>query len=143
MNHRVLILCTGNSARSQMAEGILRHLSQGALDVSSAGTHPAFVHGLAIQAMREAGIVISGHRSKSVNEFANQKFDTVITVCDHAAEICPVFPGAPERIHWSLEDPASAPGDDEEKLRAFRRTRDDLFERLRQFLAARSDSKSV
>jgi arsenate reductase len=77
-----------------------------------------------------------------VNEFANQKFDTVITVCDRAAGNCPIFPGAPERIHWSLEDPAAAPGDDEEKLRAFRRTRDDLFERLRQFLSARSAGNS-
>jgi arsenate reductase len=132
---RVLILCTGNSARSQMAEGILRHLSQGALDVASAGTHPSFVHPLAIQAMREAGIDISGHRSKSMEEFAGQKFDAVITVCDRAAENCPVFSGAPERIHFSLEDPAAVSGSEEERLRAFLRIRDALFERLRRFQA--------
>lgn len=134
---RVLILCTGNSARSQMAEGILRHLSQGALDVASAGTNPSFVHPLAIEAMREAGIDISGHRSKSVEEFFGQRFDALITVCNRAAETCPVFPGAPERIHFSLDDPAAVVGTEGEKERAFRSTRDELFERLRHFLSTR------
>ena len=139
---KVLILCTGNSARSQMAEGILGHLSQGALDVASAGTHPSFVHPLAIQAMREAGVDISNHRSKSVEEFAGKHFDVVITVCDRANENCPVFPGA-ERIHFSFEDPAAIQGTEERTLRAFRRTRDELFQRLRLFLATRPKQQTA
>ena len=131
---RVLILCTGNSARSQMAEGILGDLSQGALEVGSAGTHPSFVHPLAIQVMREASIDISNHRSKSVEEFAGKSFEVVITVCDHANENCPVFPGA-QRIHFSFEDPAAVAGTEAQKLRAFRQTRDELFQRLRLFLS--------
>jgi arsenate reductase len=119
-----------------MAEGILRHLAQGTLEVASAGTHPCFVHGLAIQALREVGI--SGHCSKSVEKFTGQQFDAMISVCESAAENCPVFPGAPERIHLSLEDPAAVKGSEAAKLEAFRRTRDELFERLRAFLAARS-----
>lgn len=120
-----------------MAEAILRHLSQGALEVTSAGTNPSFVHPLAIQAMREAGIDISHFRSKSVEEFSGERFGVVITVCDRASENCPVFPGA-ERIHFSFEDPAAVAGTEAEKLNAFRRTRDQLFRRLRQFLADRS-----
>ncbi len=134
---RVLILCTGNSARSQMAEGILRTLSQGTIEVQSAGMHPAGVHPLAVEVMREINIDISGQRSKSVAEFEQQQFDTVITVCDKAAESCPVFPGSPERIHFSFEDPAAVEGSREERLRAFRRVRDDLTERLRLFLSTR------
>ncbi|MBI3669904.1 MAG: arsenate reductase ArsC [Acidobacteria bacterium] len=134
---RVLILCTGNSARSQMAEGILRTLSQGTIEVHSAGTHPAGVHPLAVEVMREINIDISGQRSKSVAEFEQQQFDTVITVCDKAAESCPVFPGSPERIHFSFEDPAAVEGSREERLRAFCRVRDDLTERLRLFLKTR------
>ncbi len=128
---RVLILCTGNSARSQMAEGLLRRLDQETLEVHSAGTHPSTVNPLAIEAMREIGIDISGHRSKSVAEFEGQRFDTVITVCDRAAEHCPVFPEAPERIHWSLPDPAGVIGTHQERLAAFRNVRDDLQRRLR------------
>lgn len=133
----MLILCTGNSARSQMAEGILRTLSQGTIEVQSAGMHPAGVHPLAVEVMREINIDISGQRSKSVAEFEQQQFDTVITVCDKAAESCPVFPGSPERIHFSFEDPAAVEGSREERLRAFRRVRDDLTERLRLFLSTR------
>ncbi len=134
---RVLILCTGNSARSQMAEGLLRHLSQNRLEVRSAGTQPSAVNPLAIEAMREIGLDISAHRSKSVAEFEGQRFDTVITVCDRAAEHCPVFAGAPERIHWSLPDPAAVNGTHEEKLAAFRNARDDLERKLRGFLQTR------
>ncbi len=134
---RVLILCTGNSARSQMAEGILRTLSQGTIEVHSAGTHPAGVHPLAVEVMREINIDISGQRSKSVAEFEQHQFDTVITVCDKAAESCPVFPEAPERIHFSFEDPAAVEGSREERVRAFRRVRDDLTARLRLFLNTR------
>ncbi len=135
---RVLILCTGNSARSQMAEGLLRHLANGGIEFESAGTAPSRVNPLAIEAMREIGIDISGHRSKSVEEFARQSFDVVITVCDNARESCPVFSGAPERIHWSYEDPAAVQGNHDEKLAAFRRVRDDLARRLQEFLSART-----
>ncbi|HXM98083.1 MAG TPA: arsenate reductase ArsC [Candidatus Dormibacteraeota bacterium] len=136
MAQRILILCTGNSARSQMAEGLLRFLSHGSLDVHSAGTKPVDVNPFAIEAMREIGVDISAHRSKSVAEFAGQKFDTVITVCDSAAEHCPVFPGSPQRIHWSLPDPAAVPGSSEERRAAFRQVRMQLESRLREFLAS-------
>jgi arsenate reductase len=131
---KILILCTGNSARSQMGEGLLRSLSKGAIEAHSAGTHPSRLNPLAIEAMREVGIDISGHRSKSVEEFAGQRFDVVITVCDRARESCPIFPGAPERLHWSYPDPAAADGSHEEKLRAFRDVRDDLRLKLQSFL---------
>src|SRR5260370_2386826 len=118
---RVLILCTGNSARSQMGEGWLRHLGGARYEVFGAGTKPVGVNPLAIVAMREAGIDISTQRSKSVAEFAGQRFATVITVCDSAAEQCPVFPGTPERVHWSLADPAAGSGTRWGKLGAFPR----------------------
>jgi arsenate reductase len=130
---RVLILCTGNSARSQMAEGLLRHMGGTQFEVFSAGTKPVGVNPLAIEAMREVGIDISKQRSKSVGEFAGQEFATVITVCDNAAEECPIFPGAPQRTHWSLPDPAAVSGTREEKLRAFRKVRDELERRIRLF----------
>jgi arsenate reductase len=120
MNTRVLILCTGNSARSQMAEGLLRALGHGTLDVYSAGSKPGFVRPEAIAVMAEAGIDISGHRSKHVDEFAGQTFDWVITVCDNARDTCPVFPGG-QRIHWSFPDPASVDGSESERLDAFRK----------------------
>jgi len=123
--------------RSQMAEGLLRHLGRGTVEAYSAGSHPSgYVHPLAIEAMHEIGIDISAYRSKSVSEFDEQRFDTVITVCDYAAEECPVFSGAPERIHWSILDPGTATGSHDEKLVTFRRIRDDLDSRLRAFLAA-------
>jgi arsenate reductase len=131
---RVLILCTGNSARSQMAEGLLRHMGGTQFEVFSAGTKPAGVNGLAIEAMREVGIDISKQRSKSVGEFAGQVFATVITVCDKAAEECPIFPGAPRRAHWGLPDPAAVSGTREEKLGAFRRVREELERRIRSFV---------
>jgi arsenate reductase len=130
---RVLILCTGNSARSQMAEGLLRHLGGGRFEVESAGTHPGRVRPEAVEAMREVGIDISGHRSKSVDEFAGQEFDYVITVCDHAREHCPVFPARTERVHWSFEDPAAAGGDEAARLAVFRRVRDEIKERLSEW----------
>ena len=131
---RVLVLCTGNSARSQMAEGLLRRLGGKGYEVFSAGTKPVGVNPLAIEAMREKGIDISGQRSKSVAEFAGQEFATVITVCDNAAEECPVFPGAPRRVHWSLPDPAAVSGTQEEKLGAFRKVRDELQRRIHVFV---------
>jgi len=130
---RVLILCTGNSARSQMAEGLLRHLAGDRFEVASAGVSPTHVRPEAITAMRELGIDISDHYSKSVDEFADQEFDYVITVCDNANEQCPVFPGKTERIHWSFDDPATAEGDEHARLAVFRRVRDEILQRLRVF----------
>jgi len=134
---RVLILCTGNSARSQMAEGLLRYDAGNRFEVSSAGTIPTQVRAEAIAAMREVGIDISGHRSKAVDEFAGQSFDYVITVCDNAKETCPVFPATTRRIHWSIEDPAAAQGSEEERLGEFRRVRDQMRLLLHQFAQAR------
>lgn len=123
---RVLILCTGNSARSQMAEGLLRHLAGDRFEVFSAGSKPSHVNPFAIEAMRQRGIDISGQRSKHLSEYLDQPFDFVITVCDNAAETCPIFPGKAQRIHWSFPDPAAAQGSDAEILAAFVRVRDDL-----------------
>lgn len=134
---RVLILCTGNSARSQMAEGLLRHDAGNAFEVFSAGTKPTRVRPEAIAVMRELGIDISGHRSKPVDKFAGQSFDYVITVCNNAKESCPIFPATTRRIHWSIEDPAAAEGAEEQRLGAFRRVRDELRERLSSFLEDR------
>jgi arsenate reductase len=132
---RVLILCTGNSARSQMGEGLLRHLAGDAWEVKSAGTKPVGLNPLAVEAMNEVGIDISAQRSKSVAEFDGKTFDFVITVCDSAAESCPVFPNAPTRVHWSLPDPAAAQGTHKEKLAAFRAVRERLSQYLREWLA--------
>ena len=132
---RVLILCTGNSARSQMAEGLLRRDGGERFEVFSAGTRPAGVRPEAVEAMREVGVDISGHRSKSVDEFAGREFDAVITVCDNAREECPVFPARTERVHWSFDDPAAAPGDFEERLAVFRRVRDEIRSRLGEWAA--------
>jgi arsenate reductase len=132
---KVLIVCTGNAARSQIAEGLLRHDAGDRFEVFSAGIYPSYVRPLAIEAMREVGIDISAQRSKSVEEFADQDIDYVITVCDHANEVCPVFPAKTKRIHWSIADPVAAWGDDEAQLQAFRVARDDIRERFRKWLA--------
>jgi len=129
---RVLILCTGNSARSQMAEGLLRHLAGDRFEVYSAGTKPSSVRQEAIAAMKEIGIDISGARSKHVDEFAGQTFDYVLTVCDNAAQNCPIWPGRTQRIHHSFEDPASVEGTPEERLAAFRNVRDQIKVFLRE-----------
>jgi arsenate reductase len=131
---RVLILCTGNSARSQMAEGLLRHLAGDRFEVASAGVAPTQVRPEAVTVMREVGVDISRHHSKSVDEFVAQEFDYVITVCDNANEQCPVFPGKTERIHWSFDDPAAAEGDEHARLAVFRRVRDEILNRLRDFV---------
>jgi arsenate reductase (thioredoxin) len=133
VKERVLILCTGNSARSQMAEGLLRHDAGNRFEVASAGVEPSKVRPEAIKAMSEIGIDISSHRSKSVDEFLNKEFDYVITVCDNANERCPVFPGTTKRIHWSFDDPASVEGDLETRLAAFRRVRDQIRRKLQEF----------
>ena len=132
----VLILCTGNSARSQMAEGLLRQEAGDRFEVFSAGTQPTGLRPEAVAAMRELGVDISGQCSKSVDEFAGRSFDYVITVCDNARETCPVFPATTERIHWSFDDPAAVSGDDETRLGAFRRVRDEIRARLREWLGA-------
>ena len=129
---RVLILCTGNSARSQMAEGLLRHDGGGRFEVFSAGVSPSRVRAEAVEAMREVGVDISGQRSKSVEEFAGQAFDYVITVCDNAREQCPVFPAETTRVHWSFDDPA-AEGDETARLAVFCRVRDEIRAHLREF----------
>lgn len=129
---RVLFLCTHNSARSQMAEGILRHLAP-AVEVASAGTEVTRVHPLALQAMAKLGIDISQHRSKPLSEFLGRRFDYVITVCDHASESCPVFPGEPERIHWSLPDPSSVEPEAQEE--AFHATAQNLLTRIRYLVS--------
>lgn len=123
----VLILCTGNSCRSHIAEGFLRVFAGDILDVQSAGSNPAgYVHPMAIQVMREAGIDISQHRSKHMNEFLDKKVETVITVCGNADQACPMFPGQVNRYHWPFDDPAKAQGTDEEVLKFFRRVRDEI-----------------
>lgn len=129
---RVLFLCTENSARSQMAEGLLRRLAGDVYDVFSAGVAPSSVRPEAIAVMREVGIDISQQRSKSIDEFSGQQFDYVITVCDNAREHCPVFPGAARQMHWSFDDPAGAAGDEAARLAVFRRVRDEIDERLRE-----------
>src|SRR5262252_5207424 len=134
MKERVLILCTGNSARSQMAEGLLRHATGERFEVQSAGTQPGSVRSEAIAVMKELGIDISGHRSKHVNEFEGQSFDYVLTVCDNAKESCPVFPGHAKRIHNAFEDPAALQGTEEERLALFRRVRNEIRDYLNTFL---------
>ena len=127
MKPKVLILCTGNSCRSHMAEGILRAAAGDFLEVHSAGSKPAgYVHPLAIRAMAEIGIDLHGHRSKSMNEFLEQNIETVITVCGKADQVCPAYPGQVNRLHWPFDDPAHATGTEEEQLSVFRRVRDEI-----------------
>ena len=133
---RILVLCTGNSARSQMGEGLFRQEGHGEYEVESAGTKPSHVRPEAIAVMKELGIDISGHRSKSVNEFDGQSFDYVVTVCDNARDNCPVFPAGTERIHWSFEDPAAVQGSEEERISTFRRIRDQIHERVKGFFGS-------
>ena len=129
---RVLILCTGNSARSQMAEGLLKKMAGDRFEVYSAGTKPVGLNPNAVMALKDIGIDISGNRSKSVEEFLGQRFDYVITVCDNAKESCPIFPGEGQRIHHSFTDPAAVPS--AEQPEAFRRTRDEIEAWLRAFV---------
>jgi arsenate reductase len=133
----VLFLCAGNSARSQMAEGLLRHLAGDRLNVYSAGTKPSIVNPLAIATMKETGIDISDHYSKHVNECFGKTFDVVVTVCDNAKESCPIFPGVSRQLHWSLDDPAAVQGSDDFKLAAFRTIRDELIQRIKAEFATR------
>ncbi len=137
----VLVLCTGNSCRSHLAEGILRAASHGAFRVASAGSKPAgYVHPLAIKAMGEIKIDISSHRSKHLNEFLDQDVETVITVCGNADQACPMFPGQVNRYHWPFDDPAHATGADDEKMAVFRRVRDEIQRVFGAYAAGRLDS---
>jgi arsenate reductase (thioredoxin) len=130
---RVLFLCTHNSARSQMAEGLLRARSGNRFEVESAGTEETRVHPLAVLAMAEIGIDISAQKSKTLDRFLDQKWDWVVTVCDRAKESCPLFPGAAQRVHWSFEDPSAAEGSEEERLEAFRSIRNQIASRIQGF----------
>jgi protein-tyrosine-phosphatase/DNA-binding transcriptional ArsR family regulator len=133
---RVLFLCTGNSARSQIAEALCESLSGGAVSAASAGSHPKKLHPNAVRVMRERGIDISGHRSKHLSKFAAERFDWVISLCDRVREVCPEFPGGPELVHWSIPDPAREPGSDEETVPAFERTAAELSTRIEFLIAA-------
>jgi arsenate reductase (thioredoxin) len=127
---RVLFLCTHNSARSQMAEGLLRHLAGDRFEVMSAGTEATHARPLAVRAMEEIGVDISGQESKTLDRYLQEPFDYVITVCDDANEACPFFPGAQRKLHWSFEDPSKAEGSEEERLEVFRRVRDGIKDRV-------------
>ena len=133
---RVLFLCTHNSARSQMAEGLLRYLAGDRFEAMSAGTEATRVRPLAIRAMEEIGIDISGQESKTLDRYLQEPFDHVITVCDDANEACPFFPGAANRLHWSFEDPSKAEGTEEERLAVFQSVRDQIRERIEADLVA-------
>ncbi len=136
---RVLFLYTHNSARSQMAEGLLRELGGDRFEASSASTEQTHVRPLAIQAMAELGIDISHHKSKTLDPFVNERFDLVITVCDDANEACPVFPNAAQRWHWSIDDPSKSTGSNEQCLEAFRQARDELKTRIESEILDQTD----
>ncbi|MBX3301216.1 MAG: arsenate reductase ArsC [Nitrospira sp.] len=135
MKKSVLFLCTGNSCRSQMAEGWLRHLAGDHFDVVSAGTHPVGLNPYAVNVMSEVGVDISNHESERVDSYLNQTFHYVITVCDRVQETCPIFPGAATMLHWNFDDPAKATGTYEQRLIVFRKSRDEIADRIRRFLA--------
>lgn len=138
MTKRVLILCTGNSCRSQMAEALWNEVGQGEWQAFSAGSNPAgYVHRLAVKAMDELGIDLSGHRSKHLNEFQGELFDLVVTVCDSAKDSCPFFSGAKEMLHWPFVDPAHAEGTDDEKLVVFKKVRNQIRQKIEKYLAER------
>ena len=126
MKKKVLFLCTGNSARSQMAEGLMRNFRGDEFEVFSAGVEPKGVHAKAVEAMREIGVDISWQQSKHVDDLQVKEFDYIITLCDHAAQNCPIFPGRGERMHHGFSDPAAVQGSDHEVLEAFRKVRDEL-----------------
>jgi arsenate reductase (thioredoxin) len=138
---RVLFVCTGNSARSQLAEALLREFGGSDFEAFSAGTEPKGVNPFTVAALSEVGIDWSGARSKSVTEYLGRPFDFVITVCDRARQTCPVFPGAHHREHWDLEDPAEVQGSDGQTLEAFRQTRTEVDVRVRSFIVAARESK--
>ena len=134
---KVLFLCTGNSCRSQIGEGLLRHLGGEKYDVYSAGVEPSRIHPMSILVMQELGVDISQQSSDDVNDYLDAGIDIVISVCDHAAQTCPTFPGAVERIHWSLKDPFHGWDVNEAFLPQYRETREDLQQRIQDFLKER------
>jgi len=137
----VLILCTGNSCRSHLAEGLLRSMAGDLFEVHSAGSKPAgYVHPLAVRVMQEIGLDITGHRSKSLQEFLAMSIETVITVCGVADQACPIFPGQVNRHHWPFDDPAHATGTEDERLAVFRRVRDEIRRTLEAYVAGRRDA---
>jgi len=137
----ILVLCTGNSCRSHMAEGILRTASQGVFEVASAGSKPAgYVHPLAIKALAEIGIDISHHTSKHMKDFLNRNVETVITVCGYADQACPIYPGQVNRYHWPFVDPAHAPGSEDEQMKVFREVRDQIRRVFEAYAFGRLDS---
>jgi arsenate reductase len=138
----ILILCTGNSCRSHLAEGILRRALGDGWEVASAGSKPAgYVHPLAIRAMAEIGVDISGHRSKHLDEFLKREVETVVTVCGNADQACPMFPGQVNRHHWGFDDPAHATGTEEEQMQVFRRVRDEIARVFEAYAAGRTDER--
>lgn len=143
MKPLILILCTGNSCRSHLAEGLLRRALGDDFAVASAGSNPAgYVHPLAIRAMAEIGIDIAAHRSKHLNEFLDQQVETVITVCGNADQACPMFPGQMNRHHWGFDDPAHATGTEEEQMQVFRRVRDEIARVFQAYAAGRLDQRA-
>ncbi len=138
IKRKVLFVCTGNSVRSQMAEGLLKALRPGQWDVQSAGVLQSYVHPLAIQVMKEIRIDISKQTSKSWDRFVNEKFNYIITLCDHAAQFCPAFGGHGKRLHWPFEDPAGSTGTTDERLVVFRRIRDGIKKKIEEFLESES-----
>ena len=144
MTPTILILCTGNSCRSHLAEGILRRALGDNFHVASAGSKPAgYVHPLAVRAMAEIGIDISGHHSKHLNEFLDQQVETVITVCGNADQVCPMFPGQVNRHHWGFDDPAHATGDEEAQMAVFRRVRDEIRDVFESYASGRKDQRAM
>jgi len=138
MKKKILFLCTGNSCRSQIGEGLLRHLADDKFEVYSAGVEPSRLHPMSILVMEEIGIDISHQTSDDVNDYLHSGIDIVISVCDHAAQTCPTFPGQVQRIHWSIKDPFHGWDIDETKLPDYRKTRDDLKQRIQEFLSSQT-----
>ena len=134
---KIIFICTGNACRSQIAEGIMRHLAGDKFDVFSAGSHPTIVHPMVIEVMKEIGVDIASQTSDSISKFLNENINIVITVCDAADKVCPVFPGKVERIHWSIKDPFKGWGSDPDDLVNFRKTREDLTARIKNLIKSR------
>ncbi len=135
---KIIFICTGNACRSQIAEGIMRKIAGDNFDVFSAGSHPSLVHPMSIKVMKEIGIDITSHTSDPISNFLSKNINIVITVCDNADKVCPVFPGRVERIHWSIKDPFKGWGSNPDDLVNFRKTREDLTIRIKNLIKSRS-----
>tara|TARA_B000000475_G_C15612646_1_gene289703 strand:- start:15 stop:440 length:426 start_codon:yes stop_codon:yes gene_type:complete len=134
---KIIFICTGNACRSQIAEGVMRQLAGDKFDVFSAGSHPTLVHPMSIRVMKEIGIDITSHTSDPISNFLSKNINIVVTVCDNADKVCPVFPGKVERIHWSIKDPFKGWGSDPDDLVNFRKTREDLTARIKNLIKSR------